>query len=112
MTRIGSEMAIIDLLAHQAERVCADQGPLFLNLVVASPGFVVLLYLSAWDAIDASEAADLVKADTKRVLQDRVAYLLRTALDVVTSDDPRLSVLQHGITVADEMGESPSDEVH
>jgi len=105
-------MELLDRLAALAEHACVGQGPRFLDLVVASPGFVVLLYLSAWDAIDASASDDTLKAATKRSLQSKVAHLLRTALDVVTSDDPRLRVLQHGISVAEAMGESPSDEVH
>lgn len=115
MTRTPTDpMPLIAHLVDHAADVCAGHGEQFLNLVVASPGFVVLLYVSAWEAIETSESCEALKTATKRSLQEKLTHLLKIAQDVVASDDPRATILQQGLTVAQalDMGESPSDEIH
>ena len=106
-------MAMIEHLVHHAEGMCTT-GTEFLELTAAAPGFIVLLYTSAWEAIEASESCEALKTATKRSLQYQVHKLLTMVLDVVTSADPRLKLLDQGICISQalSMGESVSDEIH
>jgi hypothetical protein len=108
------KMAMIELMLQHAEKMCNGCVKDMFDLTIASPGIVISLYMNAVERIDSSELCDEVKASTRRAIQYQVERLLVMVLNVVRSPDPRLTLLDQGVTLAQvlQMGQSVNDEVH
>lgn len=108
------KMAMVDLMTQHAVTLCGGCMQDWLDLVVASPGIVISLYITALDAIAAAKAPEDEKAEAHRVVQIQVEKLLVVVLNAVRSADPKLAMLSQAVTIAEaiEMGPTVSDEVH
>jgi hypothetical protein len=106
---VRRRMAMIDELMQCGEIICGHRAAGLLDLAVASPGLVVTFYIAAWEAIEAAEACDHLKADTKISVQAQVVQLLTIALDIVKSADPRVALLNMGATLAESLAMGDTD---
>jgi hypothetical protein len=108
------KMAMVDLMTQHAVKVCGGCMRDWLDLVVASPGIVISLYITAHECIAAADVPEEDKAETHRLIQMQVEKLLVLVLNAVRSADPKLAMLSQAVTLEEaiRMGPTMSDEVH
>jgi hypothetical protein len=107
------KMALIELMVAHGEAICDGCLKNLFDLTIASPGIVVSLYVHAHERIEMSDLAEEVKATMRKGIQYQVQQLLKMVLAVVSSTDPRQTLLTQNATImrAEAMGETDG-EIH
>jgi hypothetical protein len=85
----GQAEAINHLMA-QAIALCDGNLPRLFDLVIASPSFIMSLYMTAYFAIDQSDdVPEAARARAHAHIQAHTARVMRLVLEAVESNDPR-----------------------